>query len=132
MLTFILVILFLFIVFINAAGSLKSNWAFFYDTKMFRNFFPYKKNECTTIKHPLNKQEEPPELPVAGFNSLFISPKSSYNRGIETISLAKGKKNCKSYGYTNVDGNLCLSKCQLKSLQTRGKNDPDAVIDFLK
>ena len=64
--------------------------------------------------------------------SLFISPKSSYNRGIETISLAKGEKNCKPNGYTNVDGNLCLSKCQLKNLQTRGKNDPDAVIDFLK
>ena len=42
MLTFILVILFFFIVFLNAAVSLKSNWAFFYDTKMFRNFFPYK------------------------------------------------------------------------------------------
>lgn len=132
MLTPILVIIFLLIVFINTAGSLKSNWAFFYDTKTFRNFFPFKQNECTTIKAPLNKKEDPAVLPVAGFKSLFISPRSSYNRGIETISLSKGGKNCKSNGYTNVDGNLCLSKCQLKSLQTRGNNDPDAVIDFLK
>tara|TARA_B100000900_G_scaffold357511_1_gene327879 strand:+ start:2409 stop:2804 length:396 start_codon:yes stop_codon:yes gene_type:complete len=125
----LIIIIFIFILFINSASSLKSNWAFFYDTKRFRNFFPFKENTCSTIKHPLNKDSS--EYLVHGFKHLFISPKSSYNRGIDTISLAKGDKNCKPCGYTNVDGNLCLSKCQIKSLQTRGKNDPDAIIDVL-
>lgn len=127
----VIILIFIFIVFINAASSLKSNWAFFYDTKSFRKFFPFKQNSCTTIKNPLNKSTEPPEYLVHGFKHLFISPKSSYNRGIETISLTKGNPNCKPCGYTNIDGNLCLSKCQIKSLQTRGKNDPNAVIDML-
>jgi hypothetical protein len=127
----LIIIIFIFILLLNSASSLQSNWAFFYDTKRFRNFFPFKENTCSTIKHPLNKDQQRSEYLVHGFKNLFISPKSSYNRGIDTISLTKGDKKCKPCGYTNIDGNLCLSKCQIKTLQTRGKNDPNTIVELI-
>jgi hypothetical protein len=121
---YFLILLFIGIVIINSIKSLKGNWAFFYDTKLFRKFFPFHGKDNVVIKHPLNKVDEPIDIPISGFKGLFKSPKSSYSKGIETFSLSKGSKLCKPCGYTNVDGNLCISKCQITELKTRGHNDP--------
>ena len=93
---------------------------------LIRRYYPKKTNFQNVTQHPLNKVDEPKDIPISGFKGLFKSPKSSYNKGIETFSLSKGSKLCKPCGYTNVDGNLCISKCQITELKTRGYNDPSA------
>ncbi len=37
---YFLILIFIVIVIVNSIQSLKGNWAFFYDTKLFRKFFP--------------------------------------------------------------------------------------------
>lgn len=124
----LLILFFISIVLMNTINSIKGNWAFFYDTNMFRKFFPFNGKDSSTIKHPLNKTNDPNERSISGFKGLFKSPKSCYNKGIETFSLTKGCRQCKPCGYTNRDGNLCISKSQIADLFTRGNNDPNTNI----
>lgn len=119
--TIIIVSLFIIIVLLNSVSSLKINWAFFYDTQLFRKFFPY--DEGFTIKHPQDNEDEPPDVFLNTYNTIFKNAKSSYSKGIETFSLTKGCKSCPDKRYTNCDGNLCLSTDDITLLKTRGGND---------
>lgn len=131
--TLFIVLLFLLILGLNTITSLKGHWAFFYDTQLFRKFFPFE--EGFTIKHPHNDINDLPDISLTGFDDYkdswfkktFKNTKSSYNKGIETFSLCKGSKNCPDYGYTNCEGNLCLSTDDIKMLKTRGGNDSNSA-----
>ena len=131
--TLLIVLLFLLILALNSINSLKGHWAFFYDTQLFRKFFPF--DEGFTIKHPHDDENDQPDISIPGFDDYkdtwfkktFKNTKSSYNKGIETFSLCKGSKTCPDYGYTNCDGNLCLSTDDIKMLKTRGGNDSNSA-----
>lgn len=58
---------------------------------------------------------------VKGFNGLMTQPGSSSNIG-GIHEDPKNDSTCKSYGYTNSLGNICLNKDQIKLLSTRGGN----------
>lgn len=58
---------------------------------------------------------------VNGFNGLICSPNSHHNPN-DIYSEAKGSLNCKSYGYSNSKGNLCMDDLQIKLLTSRGGN----------
>lgn len=59
---------------------------------------------------------------VNGFNGLLCAPEDSKQNPNEIFSKVKGDTVCKSYGYTNSRGNLCLNEEQIKLLSTRGGN----------
>ena len=122
--TIIIVALFIFIVLLNSVSSLKNHWSFFYDTQLFRKFFPF--DEGFTIKHPLDNKQEPPDVFLDTYNTIFKNAKSSYNKGIDSFSLTKGCKSCPDKNYTNCDGNLCISIDDSILLKTRGGNDTPA------
>lgn len=58
---------------------------------------------------------------VKGFAGLLVSPNSP-EMPLDTYSQAKGDNTCKSYGYMNSTGFLCLNPDQIKQLTTRGGN----------
>jgi len=61
------------------------------------------------------------KVKVRGFDGLLPSPNSNDNN-IDTYSQAPSTNTCKSYGYTNSTGFLCLNDEQIKLLTTRGGN----------
>ena len=60
-------------------------------------------------------------VPVEGFQGLQSSPYLE-SKTIDTFSQAVGGLECKSYGYSNSKGPLCLDASQIKLLSTRGGN----------
>ena len=70
-----------------------------------------------------------PAVKVSGYDGLLPSPAST-DASIDTYSQAKGDTTCKSYGYMNSTGFLCMTPDQVKLLTTRGGNmsSGDAVI----
>jgi hypothetical protein len=60
-------------------------------------------------------------MKVNGFNGLVCSPDTVQNPD-DIYSTAKGSLDCKSYGYTNSQGFLCMDDYQVKLLTTRGGN----------
>jgi hypothetical protein len=61
------------------------------------------------------------KIKVKGFDGLLPSPNSS-DASIDTYSQASSNNTCKSYGYTNSRGFLCLNDEQVRLLTTRGGN----------
>jgi len=70
-----------------------------------------------------------PAVKVHGYDGLLPSPAST-DASIDIFSQAKGDNTCKSYGYMNSTGFLCMTPDQVKLLTTRGGNmsSGDAVI----
>lgn len=60
-------------------------------------------------------------IPVEGFQGLLSAPYSE-SKPLDTFSQAVGGLECKSYGYSNSKGPLCLDATQIKLLSTRGGN----------
>ena len=58
-----------------------------------------------------------------GFDGLFCSPASvEGSNPTDIFSQAAGRLDCKSYGYTNSRGFLCMDDKQVQLLTTRGGN----------
>lgn len=117
---YLIIALFLLVIAINVKALADNTAVPFYDTNIFRNYFPFK--ESFQIRHPNNNTEEE-NMTVDGFQGIYKKPTSSYSRGIDTISLRIGRKDCKDSGYTNSTGYLCLTEDEQKLLNTRGGND---------
>ncbi len=60
-------------------------------------------------------------LKVAGFSGLQSGAYGS-EQAIGFMYNNEGSATCKSYGYTNSKGNICMSESDLKLLTTRGGN----------
>jgi hypothetical protein len=58
-----------------------------------------------------------------GFDGLFCNPASAHaSNPTDIFSQAAGRIDCKSYGYTNSRGFLCMDDKQVQLLTTRGGN----------
>jgi hypothetical protein len=58
-----------------------------------------------------------------GFDGLFCTPASAHSSNpTDIFSQAAGRPDCKSYGYTNSRGFLCMDDKQVQLLTTRGGN----------
>lgn len=60
-------------------------------------------------------------VPVEGFEGLHSAPYAE-TKPLDIFSQAQGGLECKSYGYSNSKGPLCLDATQIKLLSTRGGN----------
>ena len=63
----------------------------------------------------------PPLKVAAGFSSLLTGNYGD-EKAIGFMYNNEGSTTCKSYGYTNSKGNICMSDSDLKLLSTRGGN----------
>ena len=59
---------------------------------------------------------------ISGFNGLFCDSNKDPNNPVDIYSTAQGSSECKSYGYHNSRGFLCLDDNQKRLLTTRGGN----------
>ena len=58
-----------------------------------------------------------------GFDGLFCTPASAHaSNPTDIFSQAAGRSDCKSYGYMNSRGFLCMDDKQVQLLTTRGGN----------
>ena len=58
---------------------------------------------------------------IQGFSGLLASPTAN-EKPLDIFSQSKSGTDCKSYGYTNSQGNLCMDSQQIALLRSRGGN----------
>jgi len=140
----------LFVVIVISLGCSCYNIQPYYRDTLFVNQYPYEGFDLKPSKFNVNGNVRPSEnamiqnvhpmlsgnimiggnpdvtgniksLPVEGFQGLLSAPYADA-KPIDTFSQAVGGLECKSYGYTNSKGPLCLDASQIKLLSTRGGN----------
>lgn len=94
----------------------RTNIMFDYSKEGFRNneYSTYPDNKPTSDSIASCKS-------VTGFDGLLCSPDGS-EKPNDIFSDTEGSLECKSYGYSNSRGNLCLNPEQVRLLTTRGGN----------
>jgi hypothetical protein len=85
---------------------------------MYSGMYPYS-NEGFSDK---GNKKEPSCTNVVGFKGLLCSPDNNYINPKDIYSEAKGSLGCKSYGYSNSKGFLCMDPEQVRLLTSRGGN----------
>lgn len=83
-------------------------------------------NPASPVPGPVPEKKEGFEpmvqaLKVAGFSGLQSGAYGD-EKAIGFMYNNEGSTTCKSYGYTNSKGNICLSESDIKLLTTRGGN----------
>ena len=133
----VLLIFALFIVILSSISMSCSSFKPFSQEMMYHGNFPYSNEGFRNTgysTYPENQSVDVlgdklinPSLnnnnceKVNGFNGLICSPNSPQNPN-DIYSEAKGSLDCKSYGYTNSKGFLCMDDTQIKLLTSRGGN----------
>ena len=126
---YLLIAIVLFIIIVISLGSSCYNIEPYYRDSLFSNEYPFegfdmKPSEFKGNTHPSGNMMMggyTVAKPVEGFEGLHSSPYAD-SKPIDTFSQAVGGLECKSYGYSNSKGPLCLDANQIKLLSTRGGN----------
>jgi hypothetical protein len=84
---------------------------------LYNGMYPYSVEGFSNVNENAGNEEF---TYVKGFNGLMTQPGSSSSIG--GIHGFKGNSTCKSYGYTNSQGNVCLDDNHIELLSTRGGN----------
>lgn len=85
---------------------------------LYNGMYPYSVEGFSNVNEDVGNEEY---AYVKGFNGLMTQPGSSSAIG-GIHGGAKSSSTCKSYGYTNSQGNICLDDKQIELLSTRGGN----------
>lgn len=83
---------------------------------LYNGMYPYSSEGFSNKDLPVGVPTK-----INGFDGLMSSPGAIQNLN-EIYVGTKSNSTCKSYGYTNSTGNLCLNANQIKLLSTRGGN----------
>ena len=132
--SFLFLILLIFIVIFSTVSLSCTSYQPYSDELMFSGMYPYsnegfRNNQYSSYPKNsdidnVNKSEVDLATTchkVAGFDGILCSPDSTLIRN-DIFSEAKGSLNCKSYGYSNSRGFLCMDADQVRLLTTRGGN----------
>jgi hypothetical protein len=134
-----LAFIFIIVIFICALFSSSSSSRF--NMPLFSNIYPYEgfhqrliPLNYTSVNDPSNAFDDTTSIfsiqskmldckKVSGFDGMgvFCTPTTPENK-IDIYSQAEGKLDCKSYGYSNSKGGLCMDKIMINQLQSRGGN----------
>ena len=131
----LLIVAFLFVIFFSAGLGCSSVSPYSRSSSQLHEF-PYESfgnqvNEYTTASNNASIDSYSTNnitpaavnggVKVTGFDGLLSSP-TEQGDNIDTYIKSTGDKTCKSYGYSNSMGNLCLNDEQIRLLTTRGGN----------
>ena len=119
----------LFVVIVLSLGYSCYNVQPYYRDTLFSNEYPFEGFDLKPSEFKGNARPSGNAMvggnaiakPVEGFEGLHASPYAD-STPIDTFSQAVGGLECKSYGYSNSKGPLCLDANQIKLLSTRGGN----------
>lgn len=100
---------------------------------IFTNMYPYEEGFTNTeyTTYPNNKSIDSytnydivksNDNKYVGFNGLLSSPDATATNPVDIYSQAPGEPSCKSFGYSNSRGFLCMNDEQVRLLTTRGGN----------
>ena len=131
---YLLIAIVLFVVIVISLGCSCYNVQPYYNDNLFSHQFAYEGfdlkpsdfqgnahvsgNVMVGRHHPIGNVNS---IPVEGFEGLHSSPYAE-SKPLDVFSQAQGGLECKSYGYSNSKGPLCLDATQIKLLSTRGGN----------
>jgi len=126
---YLLIAIALFLVIAITLGYSCYNIQPYYRDSLFSNQYPYEGFDLKPSEFKGNARPSGHAMvggnaiakPVEGFEGLHSSPYAD-STPIDTFSQAVGGLECKSYGYSNSKGPLCLDATQIKLLSTRGGN----------
>ena len=90
------------------------------DEKKYAEAFEANSDEKKKYAEAFEASESPP-IKVGGFGGL-MSGAYGNEKIIGFMYNNESNTTCKSYGYTNSNGNICLSESDIKMLTTRGGN----------
>ena len=123
---YLLIAIELFVVIVLSLGCSCYNVKPYYKDSLFTNQYPYEGFELSPAKFEATGNARVmgvnvKSVPVEGFEGLLSAPYAE-SKPLDIFSQAVGGLECKSYGYSNSKGPLCLDATQIKLLSTRGGN----------
>ena len=123
---YLLIAIVLFVVIAMSLGCSCYQVKPYFRDSLFSNQYPYEGFDLSPSNYEVSGNARvtcgnTKSMPVEGFEGLQSAPYAK-SAPIDTFSQAVGGLECKSYGYTNSKGPLCLDATQVRLLSTRGGN----------